>query len=350
MDDPAIEVRPIRCMMGPHHLNEVFFDDLRVTEADVLGTVDEGWSIVQEVMAFERVGIARYARCERLLAAAPAVLGDRWDELPAELRGRWVRMLTHCRRARLLAYRVVSLQSTGQVTARRRRGVPDRGDQARPGQRGGADGDRGRGERTTTPNAAWFLRCGRGPLALRAGVHRGVGQHRDAADPAVPHPVGGRQMNLDLSDEAKEYGRQALRAFEAAGGDQLVQQAEAKPGSRESLAGPALAELGAWDLDLRDRRRRARGRGGPVPQRRLLGTAVPGGRAAGRPTDLDVDGLIVVADTRPQVRWPASTSRWAAVTLDRHAAVRRPVRAPAGPGIRRPTSSCRHVDDDRAPS
>jgi alkylation response protein AidB-like acyl-CoA dehydrogenase len=115
MDDPAIQVRPIRCMMGPHHLNEVFFDDLRVTDADVLGTVDQGWSIVQEVTSFERVGIARYARCERLLAAAPAVLGDRWDDLPAELRGRWVRMLTHCRRARLLAYRVVSLQATGRV-------------------------------------------------------------------------------------------------------------------------------------------------------------------------------------------------------------------------------------------
>ena len=67
MDDPAIQVRPIRCMMGPHHLNEVFFDDLRVTEADVLGEVDKGWSIVQDVMSFERVGIARYARCERLL-------------------------------------------------------------------------------------------------------------------------------------------------------------------------------------------------------------------------------------------------------------------------------------------
>jgi alkylation response protein AidB-like acyl-CoA dehydrogenase len=115
MDDPAIQVRPIRAMLGPHHLNEVFFDDLRVTDADVLGTVDQGWSIVQDVMAFERVGIARYARCERLLAAAPAVLGDRWDDLPAELRTRWVRMLTHCRRARLLAYRVVSLQSSGRV-------------------------------------------------------------------------------------------------------------------------------------------------------------------------------------------------------------------------------------------
>jgi alkylation response protein AidB-like acyl-CoA dehydrogenase len=115
MDDPAIQVRPIRAMLGPHHLNEVFFDDLRVTEADVLGTVDAGWSIVQDVMSFERVGIARYARCERLLAAAPAVLGDRWNDLPAELRARWVRMLTHCRRARLLAYRVVELQSSGRI-------------------------------------------------------------------------------------------------------------------------------------------------------------------------------------------------------------------------------------------
>jgi len=115
MDDPAIQVRPIRAMLGPHHLNEVFFDNLRVTEADVLGTVDQGWSIVQDVMSFERVGIARYARCERLLAAAPAALGDRWDTLPDELRGRWTRMLTHCRRARLLAYRVVEMQSTGRV-------------------------------------------------------------------------------------------------------------------------------------------------------------------------------------------------------------------------------------------
>lgn len=115
MSDPAIEIRPIRAMMGPHHLNEVFLNDLQVTEADVLGAVDEGWTVVQEVLAFERVGIARYARCERLLLAAPTVLGDRWDDLPAELRARWARMLTHCRRARLLAYRVVALQSADRV-------------------------------------------------------------------------------------------------------------------------------------------------------------------------------------------------------------------------------------------
>lgn len=116
MDDPAITVRPLGTMMGPHHLNEVFFDDLRVTDADLLGELDAGWSIVADVMAFERVGIARYARCERLLAAAPHALGARWDDLPGELTARWVRMLTHCRRARLMAYRVVALQAGGRIT------------------------------------------------------------------------------------------------------------------------------------------------------------------------------------------------------------------------------------------
>jgi len=115
MDAPGIEVRPIDCLMGPHHLNEVFFDEVRVADADVLGEVGQGWRVVQEVLAFERVGIARYARCEYLLQTAPEVLGDAWEELPMELRVRWARMLTHCRRARLLAYRVVAMQDEGRV-------------------------------------------------------------------------------------------------------------------------------------------------------------------------------------------------------------------------------------------
>ncbi len=191
MDDPAIEVRPIRCMMGPHHLNEVFFDDLRVTEADVLGTVDAGWSIVQEVLAFERVGIARYARCERLLHAAPDALGDRWDDLPAELRGRWVRMLAHCRRARLLAYRVVALQSSRPGPARRRRGLPDRGHPAGPGERRGADGDRWPRSPPTTRRRSWFRGEVEDHWRYSQAAHGVVGQHRDAAHPAVPRPAGG---------------------------------------------------------------------------------------------------------------------------------------------------------------
>ena len=116
MSRPGIEVRPISTMLGPHHLNEVFFDGVHVTEADVLGEAGHGWRLVQESLAFERVGIARYARCERLLLAAPRVLGEEWETLPGELRARWARMLTHCRRARLLAYHVISLQAAGTVS------------------------------------------------------------------------------------------------------------------------------------------------------------------------------------------------------------------------------------------
>ncbi|MFC8043860.1 acyl-CoA dehydrogenase family protein [Nocardia sp. NPDC057353] len=115
MSAPGIQVRPIRSMLGPHHLNEVFFDGVRATGADVLGRVGDGWSVVREVLAFERVGIARYARCERLLRTAPEVLGARWAALPAGLRGRWARMLVRARRARLLAYQVLATQSTGKV-------------------------------------------------------------------------------------------------------------------------------------------------------------------------------------------------------------------------------------------
>ena len=110
MDRTGITVRPIRSMLGPHHLNEVFLDEVPAGPDDVLGTVGDGWRIMREALAFERVGIARYARCESLLDRMRADLGDDWDRLPESLRVRWVRALVDLRVARLLAYRAVSLQ------------------------------------------------------------------------------------------------------------------------------------------------------------------------------------------------------------------------------------------------
>lgn len=115
MDRPGIRVVPIKAMVGPHHLNEVFFEGVEVGPDDVLGEVDQGWSIVREALAFERVGIARYARCDRLLNMAPTALGGRWEALPAELKQRWACALVHVRQARLLAYRVIEAQDRGEV-------------------------------------------------------------------------------------------------------------------------------------------------------------------------------------------------------------------------------------------
>ncbi|MCR2793458.1 acyl-CoA dehydrogenase family protein [Microbacterium sp. zg.Y625] len=107
MDQPGVEVRPISAMLGPHHLNEVYFDEAWVPEDAVLGDVDGGWGVVMDVLSFERIGIARYARCESLLRAAPDALGAAWEKLPASLRERWAAVMVRTRQVRLLAYRLL---------------------------------------------------------------------------------------------------------------------------------------------------------------------------------------------------------------------------------------------------
>jgi alkylation response protein AidB-like acyl-CoA dehydrogenase len=115
MDTPGITVRPIRSMLGPHHLNEVFFDDVGTGPDAVLGGVGNGWAVIRKALAHERVGIARYARCERLLSALGRELAPHWDQLPASLRAQWARALVQVRVARLLAYRTVHAQAAGEL-------------------------------------------------------------------------------------------------------------------------------------------------------------------------------------------------------------------------------------------
>jgi len=114
-DTPGFEVRPLDTLVGALHLNEMFFTDVFVPAEQVLGEVGNGWPIIMDVLAYERVGIARYAKCDRLLAEVREHIGDRWAEVPAGLRDRWSRALVRSRQARLMAYRVVASQDAGRV-------------------------------------------------------------------------------------------------------------------------------------------------------------------------------------------------------------------------------------------
>ena len=138
-------------------------------------------------------------------------------------------------------------------------------------------------------------------------------------------------MNLELSDDAAEYGRQALRAFESAGGDLLVQQAEAKPSDREALVAPVLAELGAWDLEPRTDPDSLEAAAALCRSAGYWALPYPLAERLARPADLDVDGLIVVSAAAPEGAVAGLENRWAAVTLDgsRSTAVATAVTGPA---------------------
>jgi alkylation response protein AidB-like acyl-CoA dehydrogenase len=112
MDRPGIDVRPIRTLLGPYHLNEVFFDDVLVEDVELLGEENEGWQVIRAALAFERVGIARYARGERLLTQVRVASGG-LGSLPAPLQGRFAAAMVHNRVARLMAYEVIAGQADG---------------------------------------------------------------------------------------------------------------------------------------------------------------------------------------------------------------------------------------------
>jgi alkylation response protein AidB-like acyl-CoA dehydrogenase len=54
MDQPGVEVRPIRQMTGTSEFNEVFFDGARTEAELVVGDVNDGWRVALATLSFER--------------------------------------------------------------------------------------------------------------------------------------------------------------------------------------------------------------------------------------------------------------------------------------------------------
>lgn len=58
LDNPGIEMRPIRLIEGGHEVNEVFFTDVRVPVSNLVGEENKGWTIAKFLLSHERTGIA----------------------------------------------------------------------------------------------------------------------------------------------------------------------------------------------------------------------------------------------------------------------------------------------------
>lgn len=57
LDQPGVEIRPLREATGHAIFNEVFLDEAVVDHADLIGGEGNGWAVTQTTLLFERTGI-----------------------------------------------------------------------------------------------------------------------------------------------------------------------------------------------------------------------------------------------------------------------------------------------------
>ncbi len=75
MTTPGVELRPIKLMDGDHEVNEIFFTDVRVPCANLIGEENSGWTYAKYLLTHERTGaafigesLAEFANLRRIVA------------------------------------------------------------------------------------------------------------------------------------------------------------------------------------------------------------------------------------------------------------------------------------------
>ena len=106
---PGITVRPIRDLTGDEHFNEVVFDNVELSEEELVGAEGEGWAQVTAELAYERSGPERILSCMALVNTLVDRVGRSPDALQARELGRVA--------ARLFTLRNMSIAVTAQLQA-----------------------------------------------------------------------------------------------------------------------------------------------------------------------------------------------------------------------------------------
>ncbi len=83
MKTPGITVRPIIMLDGAHHVNDVFFDSVKVPVANRIGKENEGWTCAKFLLANERLGIAEVPASKRGVRSLRELVVDSMRDDPA---------------------------------------------------------------------------------------------------------------------------------------------------------------------------------------------------------------------------------------------------------------------------
>lgn len=84
MDQPGIEVRPLRQMNGEAEFCEVFLTEARVPADRVIGVLNDGWRVARTTLAYERSGVAT-GRTRGTVASFPGEAAGMLDRPVGEI-------------------------------------------------------------------------------------------------------------------------------------------------------------------------------------------------------------------------------------------------------------------------
>lgn len=110
LDAPGVMARPIRTMDGKETFSEVVFEDVRLAENAVFGTLGDGWAQMTTELAHERSGPERFLSAFQLLLQLVRMT----DLAPSELRSVAIgRMVARLSTLRQMSYQVAAGMATG---------------------------------------------------------------------------------------------------------------------------------------------------------------------------------------------------------------------------------------------
>ena len=112
---PGLTIRPLINMANRHHFNEVFFEDVRVPAANLVGEENRGWYVAMTLLDFERSGIGTTASQKRTLEKLARTLREGPAQRRERYRTRLADLVVANNVGRYLGYRIGYIQSKGQV-------------------------------------------------------------------------------------------------------------------------------------------------------------------------------------------------------------------------------------------
>ena len=116
MNQPGVEVRPLRQITGEAEFNEVFITDARIPDADRIGDVGQGWTVSMATLMNERVSIGGNAMPRE--GGMIAAVARTWRDKPAlrtpGLHDRMLRLWADAEVARIAGSRLRQQLAAGQ--------------------------------------------------------------------------------------------------------------------------------------------------------------------------------------------------------------------------------------------